>query len=106
MEWVQVPKHQLFEYIHYVEQLNADHTKLSNQLKDAKELAAIVEETWQQRLDNLRDEMLDYTTAGKYLDGLMRGYRIMSGQEKWDRVELLRRGENNGGWYSAYWVTC
>jgi len=79
MEWVQVPKEHLMEYIYYVEQLNAHHTKISRELKDAKELAAIVEETWQQRLDNLRDEMLDYTTAGKYLDGLMRGYRIMTG---------------------------
>lgn len=79
MEWVQVPKEHLLEYISYTEALSADHTKLQQQIKDSKELADIIEETWQQRLDKLTDEMLEPSNKSQYFNGMMRAYHIMRG---------------------------
>ena len=78
-EMVLVPKEQLHEYIAYAEALRDDHDKITQQLKDAKELADIIEETWLERLDRLTDEMLEPTNKSRYFDGLMRGYQIMKG---------------------------
>ena len=74
-----MPKEQLLEYIAYAEALRDDHDKITKELKDAIELADIIEETWLQRLDKLTDEMLEPTNKSRYFDGLMRAYQIMKG---------------------------
>lgn len=79
MEWVQVERNQLLEYVAMVERLSADHSRLQQQSKDAKELADIIEETYQTRLDKLMDEMLEPTNRSQYFNGLMRAYNIMKG---------------------------
>jgi len=82
MEWVQVERSHLLEYIAYVEQLNADHTKLQQQIRDAKQLADIVEETYKRRLDNLADKILDQTNRSQYLMGLTEAYEILQGRKE------------------------
>ena len=79
MEWVQVQKEQLLEYIGYAEALHADHSRLQQIVNDAKELADIVEETYAQRLDKLMDEMLEPSNKSRYFEGMMRAYNIMKG---------------------------
>ena len=87
MEWVQVERSHLLEYIAYVERLNADHTKLQQQIKDAKQLADIIEETYKSRLDKLADKILDQTNRSQYLQGLTQAYKILQGKE-WDKAAL------------------
>jgi hypothetical protein len=81
MEWVQVERSHLLEYIAYVEQLNADHTKLQEQIKDAKQLAGIVEQTYKCRLDKLADKIIDQTNRSQYLQGLTEAYEILQGRK-------------------------
>jgi Na+/phosphate symporter len=60
-EWVQVRHSELLDYIAHVEHLSKDHTQLQEQVKDAKDLASIIEKTYKTRLDQLMDLVLDIT---------------------------------------------
>lgn len=80
--WVQVKQEELFEYVAMVEHLRKDHTALQEQIKDAKELANIIEATYKERLDKLTDKILDIHPANyKYERGLLDAYNILSGHE-------------------------
>jgi hypothetical protein len=80
--WVQVKHDELIEYVAMVEYLRKDHTALQEQIKDAKALASIIEETYKSRLDKLTDLILDIHPANyKYEQGLMTAYNIVSGNE-------------------------
>jgi hypothetical protein len=80
--WVQVKHDELLEYVAMVEYLRKDHTQLQEQVKDAKELASIVEATYKQRLDKLTDLILDIHPSNfKYERGLLDAYNIVSGNE-------------------------
>ena len=102
MEWVQVQKHQLLEYIAYAEALSEDHTKLEEQLKNAKKLADIVKNDYEAKIDKLLDEILDQTNRSQYYAGLHRAYEIMKGRgmhrakntggAKWPGVGLIKSG--------------
>ena len=71
-KWVQVKHDELLEYVAMVEYLRKDHTALQEQIKDAKELASIIEATYKERLDKLTDYILDIHPANyKYERGLM-----------------------------------
>jgi Na+/phosphate symporter len=79
-EWVQVRHCELLEYVANVEHLSKDHTQLQEQVKDAKELASIIEQTYKTRLERLTDLILDNHPANhKYEQGLMHAYNIMAG---------------------------
>ena len=81
--WVQVKHDELLEYVAMVEYLRKDHTALQEQIKDAKELASIIEATYKQRLDKLTDYILDIHPANyKYERGLMDAYNIVAGHEQ------------------------
>jgi hypothetical protein len=80
--WVQVKHDDLMEYVAMVEHLAKDHTAMQAEIKDAKQLANIVEATYKARLDKLTDMILDIHPANyKYERGLMDAYNIMSGNE-------------------------
>ena len=65
-----------------VEYLRKDHTALQQQIKDAKELASIIEATYKERLDKLTDLILDIHPANhKYERGLLDAYNLLSGHE-------------------------
>ena len=65
-----------------VEYLRKDHTALLEQVKDAKELASIIEATYKERLDKLTDLILDIHPANhKYERGLLDAYNLLSGHE-------------------------
>jgi len=79
-EWVQVRHSELLEYVAHVEHLTHDHTQLQEQVKDARELADIIEQTYKARLETLTDLILDIHPANyKYEQGLMQAYNIMAG---------------------------
>jgi hypothetical protein len=81
-EWVQVKRIQLLEYVHMVETLDKDHTRLMQQVSDANELAAVIDATWQARLDKLTDVVLDlHPSRHTFEAGLLRAYNIMAGHE-------------------------
>jgi hypothetical protein len=81
-KWVQVKHDELLEYVAMVEYLRKDHTALQEQIKDAKELASIIEATYKERLDRLTDFILDIHPANyKYERGLMDAYNIVAGHE-------------------------
>ena len=80
--WVQVKHSELVEYVAMVEYLRKDHTALQEQVKDAKELASIIEATYKERLDKLTDLILDIHPANhKYERGLLDAYNLLSGHE-------------------------
>ena len=80
--WVQVKHSELVEYVAMVEYLRKDHTALQEQIKDAKELASIIEATYKERLDKLTDLILDIHPANhKYERGLLDAYNLLSGHE-------------------------
>jgi len=80
--WVQVKHDDLLEYVAMVEHVIKDHNKLQQEMKDAKELASIIDATYKQRLDRLTDFILDVHPANyKYEQGLMDAYNIVSGNE-------------------------
>ena len=82
-KWVQVKHDELLEYVQMVEVLRKDHDRLQIEIKDAKELASIVEATYKARLDKLTDYILDIHPANyKYERGLMDAYNIVSGHEQ------------------------
>ena len=79
--WVQVRQHELMEYVHGVEMLSKDHSKLQEQIQDSKLLAGMIDETWKDRLDQLMDKILitDEAKNKKYYTGLMDAYMIIQG---------------------------
>ena len=80
MEWVQVERNKLIEYVQMVETLNEDHTRLQHQNEEIIELARILEKTYQVRFDKLTDQILDQTNRSQYHKGLMDAYNIMKGR--------------------------
>lgn len=81
-KFVQVEQKALLQYVDYVTRLSKDHTKLQEQMKDAKDLAGIVEQTYKSRLDRLTDLILDIHPANyKYEQGLMHAFNIVAGHE-------------------------
>ena len=81
MEYVQVPKQDLINYVDRVNLLIQDHDKQTQELKDIRALADIVNETWQVKLDALADLILDRNPLlnDRYEQGLMKAYEIMKG---------------------------
>ena len=79
--WVQVRQSELINYVHGVEMLSKDHSKLQEQIQDSKLLAGMIDETWKNRVDQLMDKILntDETKNKKYYAGLMDAYMIMKG---------------------------
>ena len=82
MDYVQVPKKDLIQYVERVNLLIQDHDKQTQELSDIRALADIVNETWQVRLDALADLILDRDPLlnDLYEQGLMKAYEIMKGQ--------------------------
>jgi hypothetical protein len=83
MDYVQVPKQDLFNYVDKVNRLIQDHDKQTQELSDIRALADIVNETWQTRLDLLADYILDLDPkqTSTYERGLMKAYDIMKGSK-------------------------
>ena len=80
MEFVQVDKASLLEYVAYVEALIADHNKLSQRLKDTEQISKMLEATYQERIDKILDKILDQTNRSQYYAGLTDAYNIMRGR--------------------------
>jgi hypothetical protein len=82
MEYVQLPKQDLMNYVDRVNLLIQDHDKQTQELSDIRALADIVNETWQTRLDKLADYILDMNPIGasELEQGLMLAYDIMKGK--------------------------
>ena len=81
-QWIQVKRNELLEYVAMVEHLSHDHSRLQQEMQDAKTLASIIEATYKERLDKLTDLILDIHPANfKYERGLMDAYNIVSGNE-------------------------
>jgi hypothetical protein len=79
-EFVQVRHSELLDYIAHVEHLSKDHTTLQEQVKDAKELASIIEKTYKTRLDQLMDLVLELHPSNyQYQRGLIHAYNVMAG---------------------------
>ena len=83
MDYVQVPKSDLVQYVARVNKLIEDHDKQTQELSDIRALADIVNETWQSRLDLLADYILDLNPkeTSTYERGLMKAYEIMKGEK-------------------------
>jgi hypothetical protein len=83
MDYVQVPKTDLINYVEKVNRLIQDHDKQTQELSDIRALADIVNETWQKRLDLLADYILDldFKQTSTYERGLMKAYDIMKGKQ-------------------------
>ncbi len=81
MEYVQVVKANLLEYIALVEQLHEHHTKLEQSHKDLTELVAIKETTDNTRLLALMDYILDNNSNTDYAQGLIDAYNIIKGKD-------------------------
>lgn len=82
VEWVQVPKEQLLEYIAYAEALRDDHDKLQDEIRTAYKLADIVRNDYEARIDKILDELLDQTNRSQYYQGLHSAYEIMKGRRR------------------------
>ena len=82
MEWVQVPKEQLLEYIAYAEALRDDHTRLQDEIRTAYKLADIVRSDYESKIDKILDELLDQTNRSQYYAGLHAAYEIMKGRRR------------------------
>ena len=81
MELVTVSKQQLNEYVHYVDQLIIDHSKLELRLEDTQQLAGMLDKTFSNRLDNLIDAILEADSSSEYYQGLMSAYAIVRGRD-------------------------
>ena len=83
MDYVQVPKSDLIQYVERVNRLIEDHDKHTQELSDIRALADIVNETWQSRLGLLADYILDLNPkeTSTYERGLMKAYEIMKGEK-------------------------
>ena len=82
VEWVQVPKEQLLEYIAYAEALRDDHDRLQDEIRTAYKLADIVRNDYESKIDGILDEILDQTNRSQYYAGLHSAYEIMKGRKK------------------------
>jgi hypothetical protein len=80
MEFVQVDKASLLEYIAYVEYLNEDHTKIRQRLKDTEEIAKMLEATYKARIDKLLDLILEQPNRSDYYKGLHAAYELLKGR--------------------------
>jgi hypothetical protein len=82
MEYVQLPKQDLMQYVDKVNLLIQDHDKQTQELSDIRALADIVNQTWQERLDRLADYILDLDplNTSELEQGLMLAYDIMKGK--------------------------
>jgi hypothetical protein len=82
MEYVQLPKDDLVQYVDKVNLLIQDHDKQTQELSDIRALADIVNQTWQERLDKLADYILDLEplNTSELEQGLMLAYDIMKGK--------------------------
>lgn len=80
-KWVQVRHSELLNYVNGVEMLSKDHSKLQEQINDAKQLAGIIDRTWKERLDELMDLIIDTHPAVNidYRNGLMAAYNLIAG---------------------------
>ena len=83
MEYVQLPKQDLMNYVDKVNLLIQDHDKQTQELSDIRALADIINETWKVRLDLLTDYILDLNPneTSSYERGLMKAYEIMKGDK-------------------------
>ncbi len=83
MEYVQLPKQDLMNYVDKVNLLIQDHDKQTQELSDIRALADIINETWKVRLDLLADYILDLNPkeTSSYERGLMKAYEIMKGDK-------------------------
>ena len=82
MEYVQLPKQDLMQYVDKVNLLIQDHDKQTQELSDIRALADIVNQTWQEKLDRLADYILDLDplNTSELEQGLMLAYDIMKGK--------------------------
>ena len=80
MEFVQVDKASLLEYVAYVEQLNEDHTKIRQRLKDTEAISKMLEATYQARIDKLLDLILEQPARNDYYKGLHAAYELLKGR--------------------------
>lgn len=80
MEFVQVDKASLLEYVAYVEALIADHNKVTQRLRDTEQISKILEKTYEERIDKILDKLLDQTNRSQYYAGLYDAYEIMKGR--------------------------
>ena len=79
-EYVQVRHSELLDYIAHVEHLSKDHTQLQEKVRDANELASIIEKTYKTRLDHLIDLVLDLHPSNyQYQRGLIQAYNVLAG---------------------------
>lgn len=77
MEFVQVVKQDLLDYIATVEKLSAHHTELEQKHKDLIELVAIDQATNKARLFALMDYILESNHASEYSKGLQDAYALI-----------------------------
>jgi short-subunit dehydrogenase involved in D-alanine esterification of teichoic acids len=82
-KWVQVRHSELLNYVNGVEMLSKDHSKLQDQINDAKQLAGIIDSTWKERLDELMDLIIDTHPVVniEYRNGLMAAYNLIAGHK-------------------------
>jgi hypothetical protein len=82
MDYVQLPKQDLMQYVDKVNLLIQDHDKQTQELSDIRALADIVNQTWQEKLDRLADYILDLDplNVSELEQGLMLAYDIMKGK--------------------------
>ena len=57
MDWVQVPRKRLLEYVDYVERLSEDHTRLQEANSTNKKLADIIRNDYEARIDQLLEQI-------------------------------------------------
>lgn len=79
MEFVQVVKQDLLDYIATVEKLSAHHTELEQKHKDLLELVAIDQATTKARLHALLDQIIDSNYTSEYSKGLQDAYNLIKG---------------------------
>jgi len=80
MEFVQVDKASLLEYVAYVEALIDDHNKVTQRLRDTEQISKILEKTYEERIDKILNKLLDQTNRSQYYAGLHDAYEIMKGR--------------------------
>jgi hypothetical protein len=79
-EYVQVRHSELLDYIAHVEHLSKTTHNCKSKVKDAKDLASIIEKTYKTRLDQLMDLVLDLHPSNyQYQRGLIQAYNVLAG---------------------------
>lgn len=76
-EYVTFNKYQINAYIQEVDNLIKDHKRIREMLKQQYKLMTIQEATYQARLDDLRDAIID--AEPQLVQGLMHAYKLMNG---------------------------